>query len=150
MAKLYSNMEMQKDALPLLEDRLASQRKMLGTSHPDVARTLAELALSQMQSSQYAAAERNVLEAQKIFRANGEESTIEYAQTYLILGQISFRLGKWADGSTYKYFKTGYDLVVAHHPRNEERVQFLLGLAKAEYAVNKPSMRTSITKKPRR
>ena len=68
MAKLYSNMEMQKDALPLLEDRLASQRKMLGTSHPDVARTLAELALSQMQSSQYADAERNVRGPEDISR----------------------------------------------------------------------------------
>ena len=139
MSKLYSNLEMQKDAIPLLEDRLASQRKMLGTSHPDVARTLAELALSQMQSSDYAGAELNVLEAQKIFRANGEESAIEYAQTYLILGQISYRLGRNQDGSIFRYFKTGYDLIVAHHPRNEERVQFLLGLAKAEYAVSKQS-----------
>ena len=139
MSKLYSNLEMQKDAIPLLEDRLASQRKLLGTSHPDVARTLAELALSQVQSSDYATAELNVLEAQKIFRANGEESTIEYAQTYLILGQISYRLGRNQDGSIFRNFKTGYDLVVAHHPRNEERVQFLLGLAKAEYAVSKQS-----------
>ena len=138
MAKLYSNMEMQKDALPLLEDRLASQRKMLGTSHPDVARTLAELALSQLQSSLYEDAERNVLEAQRIFLANGEESTIEYAQTYLILGQLSYRLGRNQDGSIFKYFKAGYDLVAAHHPRNEERVQFLLGLAKAEYARSTP------------
>ncbi|HEY5807364.1 MAG TPA: tetratricopeptide repeat protein, partial [Povalibacter sp.] len=135
MARLYVDMEMQKDALPLLEDRLESQRRALGNSHPDVARTLAWLALSQTQSGDYPGAVRSVNEAQAIFRANNEESALEYAQTYKILGQANYRLGNTQDGSLLRYFQTGLDLVIAHHPRDPERLSMLLGLAKAEQSL---------------
>lgn len=132
MARLYVNMEMQEEALPLLQDRLAGQRSLLGDSHPSVARTLAWLALSQAQSGDYPGAVRSATEAQQIFRANREESALEYAQTYKILGQVNYRLGNTQDGSLRRYYQTGLDLVIAHHPRDAERLAMLSGLARAE------------------
>jgi hypothetical protein len=132
MARLYSNMEMQKDALPLLEAQLASQRDLLGATHPDVARTLASLALSQVQSGDYPAAIRSATEAQEIFRANHLESALEYAQTYKILGQANYRLGNYQDGTLLKLYQTGHDLVTKYHPRDAERLSMLSGLAKTE------------------
>ncbi|HEX6639221.1 MAG TPA: serine/threonine-protein kinase, partial [Steroidobacteraceae bacterium] len=82
MARLYADMEMQKEALPLLETQLTSQRASLGERHPDVARTLTKLAASQSQSGDYPAAVRSLTEAQEIFRTNGLESALEYAQTF--------------------------------------------------------------------
>ena len=79
--------------------------------------------------------ERSASEAQKIFRARGAESLLEYAQTYLILGQVSYRLGAAQDGNMQRYYQTGLDLVAAHHPRNQARIQMLLGLSRAVEAV---------------
>jgi eukaryotic-like serine/threonine-protein kinase len=132
MARLYSNMEMQKDALPLLQDQLESQRATLGATHPDVARTLASLALSQVQSGDYPGAVRSATEAQEIFRANDLESALEYAQTYKILGQANYRLGNHQDGTLLRIYQTGLDLVTKHHPRDAERLSMLSGLSKTE------------------
>lgn len=132
MARLYSNMEMQKDALPLLEAQLASQRSMLGEKHPDVARTLASLALSQVQSGDYPGAVRSATHAQEIFRANDLEAALEYAQTYKILGQANYRLGNYQDGSLLKLYQAGLDLVTKYHPHHAERLSMLSGLSKTE------------------
>jgi serine/threonine-protein kinase len=132
MARLYANMEMQKDARPLLEEQLASQRSLLGAKHPDVASTLAWLALSQVQSGDYPGAVRSATEAQEIFRANRLESALEYAQTYKILGQANYRLGNYQDGTLLQLYQTGLDLVMKHHPRDAERLSMLSGLARTE------------------
>jgi serine/threonine-protein kinase len=132
MARLYANMEMQKDALPLLEEQLASQRRSLGATHPDVARTLTQLASSQSQSGDYPATIRSATQAQEIFRANGLESALEYAQTYRILGHANYRLGKYMDGTLVKLYETGLDLVVKFHPNDPERMHMLTGLGRAE------------------
>jgi len=132
MARLYANMEMQKDALPLLEEQLAGQRKMLGATHPDVARTLTQLASSHSQSGDNQAAIRSATEAQEIFRANHLESALEYAQTYRIIGHANYRLGNYQDGSLVKLYETGLDLVVKHHPHDSERMSMLTGLGRAE------------------
>ena len=105
---------------------------MLGATHPDVARTLASLALSQVQSGDYPAAIRSATEAQEIFRANDLESALEYAQTYKILGQANYRLGNYQDGTLLKLYQTGLDLVTKYHPRDAERLSMLSGLAKTE------------------
>jgi eukaryotic-like serine/threonine-protein kinase len=130
MGRLYANMEMQKDALPLIEEQLASQRRALGESHPDVARTLVHLASSQNQSGDYPGAVRSATEAQEIFRARGMESALEYAQTYRILGRANYRLGN-RDVLTSLY-QTGFDLVAKYHPHDPERLTMLSGLADGE------------------
>lgn len=135
MSRLYVNMEMQKDARVLLEDLLASQRKSLGSSHPEVARTLAWLAQSQTQSGDYPGAVRSATEAQQIFRANHDEATLEYAQTFKVLGNANYRLGNLQDGRLQRYFQTGLDLIVAHHPHDGERLSMIEGLSRAEQAV---------------
>jgi serine/threonine-protein kinase len=132
MARLYSNMEMQKDALPLLEEQLAGQRTTLGARHPDVARTLAWLAQSQLQSGDYQAAIRSATEAQEIFRANDLESELEYAQTYKLLGRAHYRLGNLQDGTMLRLYQTGLELVTRYHPHDPERMNMLAGLARTE------------------
>lgn len=137
MARLYANMEMQKDALPLLEERLAAQRAALGRSDPAVARTLTELARSQVQSGDYPAAERHALEAQQMFRAHGEESALEYAETYIVLGQVQYRLGRHRDEEHLRTYQTGLELVTTHHPRHSTRLVLLRGMARAEQALGR-------------
>jgi eukaryotic-like serine/threonine-protein kinase len=132
MARLYANMEMQKDALPLLEEQLASQRRSLGAKHADVARTLTQLASSHSQNGDYPATIRSATEAQEIFRAHHLESALEYAQTYRILGHANYRLGNYQDGTLVKLYETGLALVVKHHPRDPERMSMLTGLGRAE------------------
>lgn len=132
MARLYSNMEMQKDALPLLEEQLASQRSTLGPSHPEVARTLAWVAQSQVQSGDYPAAVRSATAAQEIFRANRLESALEYAETYKILGHANYRLGNYQDGTLLQLYQTGLDLVTKYHPHDAERLSMLAGLSRTE------------------
>ncbi len=132
MARLYANMEMQKDALPLRLDQLAAQRAALGGSHPEVARTLAGLASSQQQSGDYAGAMRSATEAQEIFRANRLESELEYAQTFRILGTANYRIGNLRDGTLLRLYQTGLDLVTKHHPHHSERLTMLAALSRAE------------------
>ena len=132
IARLYSNMEMQQDALPLLEEKLASQRHTLGGNHPEVARTLAWLAQSQMQSGDYPAAMRSATEAQEIFRANRLESALEYAQTFAVLGRAHYRLGNYLDGKLLGTYQAGLELVTKYHPHDAERLRMLAGLARAE------------------
>jgi serine/threonine protein kinase/tetratricopeptide (TPR) repeat protein len=132
MSRLYANMEMQKDALPLLAEQLASQRRALGNSHPDVARTLVHLASSQTQSGDYPNAVRSATEAQQIFRAVDLESALEYAQTYKVIGFANYRLGKLEDDNLRRNFQTGLDLVTTYHPHDPERLSMLEGLSRAE------------------
>jgi len=135
MARLYSNMEMTKDALPLLQERLATQRRLLGDSHPDVARTMTELAHGQLHSADYSTAERTALEAQKIFRDSGEVTALEYAQTFQVLGHVCYRTGRYQDGAAMRYFKSGYDIVAAHHPRDPTRLSLLEGMSRVAQVV---------------
>jgi len=129
MAQLYSNLEMQKEALPLLEEQLATRRRLLGEQHPDVARTLALLAHANHESGNYAESARLAREAQGIFQASGDTAAIEYAQTYYLLGQGMYRMGKYRDPKMAEYFQTGLDLAVTHHPRDPTRLLMLAGLS---------------------
>jgi serine/threonine-protein kinase len=131
IGNLYGSLEMQKDALPLLQERLAIQRRMLGDSDPAVARTLSDLATSQLQSGDYPGAERSATEALEIFRAHGDESPLEYALAHTTLAQVSYRLGKSQDGRMRRYFERARDLLATHHPRSSWRLEVQTGLSRA-------------------
>jgi eukaryotic-like serine/threonine-protein kinase len=130
MGKLYAALEMQKEALPLLEERLAIQRRELGDSDSAVAKTLSDLAASQLQSGDYPAAERNANDALQIFRANGDESALEHALAHATLGQVSYRLGTARDGRMRRHFEAARDLLAVHHPRSYWRLEVQTGLAR--------------------
>lgn len=130
IGKLYGGLEMQKQALPLLQERLAIQRRTLGNDDPAVARTLSDLAISQLQSGDYPGAERSATEALAIFRAHGEESALEHALAYTTLGQVSYRLGTARDGRMRRYFEAARDLLAVHHPRSSWRLEVQTGLSR--------------------
>lgn len=131
MARLYSTMDMQKDALPLLEDRLASQRALLGDRDLAVARTLAEMAFSQVQIGDYDGAKHSAEEAIGIFHAHEAETELEYALAHGTLAQVSYRTGAAADGTMRRHYQKAADLFASHHPRNKWRIEMLLGLSRA-------------------
>ncbi len=130
IGNLYAGLEMQKEALPLLEERLAIQRRMSGDSDPAVARTLSDLAISQLQSGDYPGAERSATEALEIFRAQGDESALEHALAYATLGHVSYRLGTARDGRMRRYLGKARDLLAAHHPQSHWRIRVLTGLGR--------------------
>jgi serine/threonine-protein kinase len=130
MGRLYASLEMQKEALPLLEERLALQRRELGGTHSDVAKTLSDLANSQLQNGDYPAALRSANEALRIFRANRDEVALEHALAHATLGQVSYRLGTARDGRMRRHFETARDLLAAHHPRSSWRLEMQTGLAR--------------------
>ena len=132
MARLYAYMGMQKDALPLLEEQLASQRRSLGATHPDVARTLTQLASSQSQSGDYPATIRSATQAQESSARMISSPRSNTPQTYRILGHANYRLGNYMDGTLVKLYQTGLDLVVKFHPNDPERMHMLTGLGRAE------------------
>jgi tetratricopeptide (TPR) repeat protein len=130
MGRLYASLEMQKEALPLLEERLALQRRELGPAHADVAKTLSDLAISQLQDGDYAAAERSANEALRIFRENRDDAALEHALAHATLGQVSYRLGTGRDGRMRRHFETARDLLAAHHPRSFWRLEVQTGLSR--------------------
>jgi eukaryotic-like serine/threonine-protein kinase len=130
MGNLYAALEMQKEALPLLEERLVIQRRELGNTDSAVARTLSDLSMSRLQNGDYPAAERDANEALQIFRANGDESALEHALAYVTLAQVSYRLGTTQDGRMRRYFETARDLLAEHHPRSYWRVKVETGLSR--------------------
>lgn len=130
MAHLYAGMEMQKDAVPLYQDLLATQRSTLGKSSIAVARTLGSLSLSQMQNAEYPAAERSAQEALEIFHAHGQKSALEYALAHYALAEVSYRLGTANDGRMRRHLETMLEVLAAHHPRSEWRIEALVSLSK--------------------
>ncbi|WP_129641232.1 serine/threonine-protein kinase [Peristeroidobacter agariperforans] len=130
IGRLYGALEMQKDALPLLQERLALQRRLLGDAHPAVARTLSDLASSQLQSGDYPGAERSATESLDIFRAHGDESVLEYAVAHVTLAQVSYRLGKAQDGRMRRYLETARDLLAIHHSRSSWRLEVQSALSR--------------------
>lgn len=131
MARLYSTMDLQQDALPLLQDRLAYQQATLGADDLAVARTLSDIAFSQVQIGDYAAARHSADAAIEIFHAHDAESALEYALAHGTLAQVSYRLGTATDGSMRRHYQKAADLFAAYHPRNKWRIDMLLGLSRA-------------------
>ncbi len=131
MARLYSTMDMQKDALPLLQDRLASERAALGDKDIAIARTLSEMAFSQVQVGDYEAARRSAGESIAIFHAHGAESELDYARAHGTLAQVAYRTGVAADGTMREHYQKAADLFAEHHPHNKWRIEMVLGLSRA-------------------
>ncbi|MBB6094938.1 serine/threonine-protein kinase [Povalibacter uvarum] len=131
MARLYSTMDMQKDALPLLQDRLASQRTALGNDDVAVARTLSDVAFSQVQIGDYEGAQRSANEAIEVFHARNAESALEYALAHGTLAQVSYRLGTGQDGTMRRHYQKAADLFAQYHPAHKWRIEMLLGLSRA-------------------
>ena len=129
MAQLYASLDMQSDAIALLADKLAGQRATPGGDLA-VAKTLSDLAYSQIQIGDYPAAERSANEALQIFAGLGDTATLEHGVAFANLGQVAYRQGKASDGASRRNFESALRLLEAHHPRNKWRLDALLGLAR--------------------
>jgi tetratricopeptide (TPR) repeat protein len=129
MAQLYASLDMQSDAIALLTDKLASQRATPG-AELEVAKTLSDLAYSQIQIGDYPASERSANEALQLFAALGDTRTLEHGIALANLAQAAYRQGKGADGEMRRNFEAGLRLIETHHPRNKWRLDALMGLAR--------------------
>jgi serine/threonine-protein kinase len=129
MAQLYASLDMQSDAIALLTDKLASQRATPG-AELDVAKTLSDLAYSQIQIGDYPAAERSANEALQIFGALGDSGTLEHGVALANLAQAAYRQGKGEGGEMRRNFEAALRLIETHHPRSHWRLDALLGLAR--------------------
>ncbi len=129
MAQLYASLDMQSDAIALLTDKLASQRATAGADL-SVAKTLSDLAYSQIQIGEYPAAERSANEALQIFAALGDTATLEHGLAFANLGQVAYRQGKASDGASRRNFEAALQLLETHHPRTKWRLEALMGLSR--------------------
>jgi serine/threonine-protein kinase len=130
MAQLYSSLDLQGDALPLLDDKLANERAQFGAHSLPVAKTLTALAYSQIQVGDWTKAQASAREAAGMFELLGERSQLEYAQTYCHLAQTAMRLGKTQDGGARRDYLKALQIIETHHPRSTWRVEALHGLSR--------------------
>ena len=129
MSQLYASLDMQSDAIALLTDKLASQRATAG-SELEIAKTLSDLAYSQIQIGDYPAAERSAHESLQLFTALGDTATLEHGIALANLGQVAYRQGKAADGASRRNFEAALQLLETHHPRNKWRLEALMSLSR--------------------
>jgi len=87
MGRVYAQLGLYDDAIPLLMRSVALRREQLGDRHPDVASSLNELAISQARRGDYDAADANYLEALDIRRAGhgADEDLPETLSDYAVL-----------------------------------------------------------------
>jgi serine/threonine-protein kinase len=131
MARLYSSLDLQAPAIELLNDQLELERRTEGPDSVAVARTLAHLAFSQVQTGNYELAEETSRQSLAIFRARGDQRSLEHALAYGNLAQAAYRLARSPDVVRSNY-QAGLSLIEKHHPRNHWRMEMMLGLVRAD------------------
>jgi len=136
MSGLYASLDMQKQAIELLDDRLAANRAKYGAESLPVAQTLSDLAYSQVQIGDYDPAIATATQSLAMFAALGDEDSLEHALAYGNLAQASYRAGKDVDIMRSNY-AAALALVEKYHPRDKARIEMLLGMARAENLVLK-------------
>jgi len=136
MSGLYASLDMQKQAIELLNDRLAADRAMYGPRSLAVAKTLSDLAYSQVQIGEYQAAVSSASQSLAMFAALGDEASLEHAVAYGNLAQASYRLGRGAD-VVRTHYAAALALIEKYHPRNKWHIEMILGMARAENLASK-------------
>jgi serine/threonine-protein kinase len=131
MARLYASLDLQKEALPLIEDRLAQARELHGARSIPVARVLSDLAYSQVQIGDYAAAKRSAGEARDIFQALGDQASLEHALALGSLAQAAYRTGEPGAQYVRDNYAAALALIERHHPRSRWHVEMLMGMQRA-------------------
>jgi tetratricopeptide (TPR) repeat protein/tRNA A-37 threonylcarbamoyl transferase component Bud32 len=131
MSHLYAQLDLQREAIPLLEEKLANERATLAPDALAIAKTLSSLSYSQVQVGAYAEAEKSATEALRIFRANGDVSSLEHGLAFGNLAQTAYRTGARDSKYIRDQDAAGLTLIEKHHPRNKWRVEMLLGLVRA-------------------
>jgi len=130
MSRLYATLDMQSSAIELLNERLAADRALFGPRSLQVAKTLNDLAYSQVQIGDYETAIATANQSLALFVAHQDGDSIEHAKAYANLAQASYRLGKGADVVKVN-FAASLALVEKHHPHDKARIEALVGLARA-------------------
>ncbi len=131
MSRLYASLDLQKQALSLLQDKLETDRRLHGEDSLEVARTLSRLAYSQIQIGDWTTAETTALRSIALFERHGADSELDYALAYGHLGQAAMRLGKLQDGSSRNHYRRALTLIETHHPADPARIEMLHGLSRA-------------------
>ena len=130
MSRLYASLDMQSNAIDLLDERLAADRSMFGPQSLQVAKTLNDLAYSQVQIGEYEKAIATASQSLALFAAHEDEDSLEHAKAYANLAQASYRLGRGADVMRVN-FTAALALVEKSHPHDKARIEALIGLARA-------------------
>lgn len=130
MAQLYSTLDLQRDAIALLQDQLETERAHYGAVSLPVAKTLGNLSYSQTQIGEYAQAEQTAREAVQMFTALGDASTLEHGIALGTLAQAAYRMGRGHESNSRGNFEAALRLIATHHPRNKWRIEMLLGLSR--------------------
>lgn len=131
MARLYSTLDLQPQAIELLEAKLLSARAAHGNESLEVAATLSDLAMSQTLAGNYAAGERSAREALRIFQSLGDEPTIEHARAYAALALIAYRTDTQQSGTMRRHYTEALRMVSTHHPHDALHIEMLMGLGRS-------------------
>jgi serine/threonine protein kinase len=131
MARLYASLDLQKEALPLIEERLVQARALHGARSLEVARVLSDLAYSQVQIGDYAAAKRSAGESRDLFIELDDDSSLEHALALGSLAQAAYRTGEPGAEYIRENYAAALALIERHHPRNQWRIEMMMGLQRA-------------------
>ncbi|HEU5135725.1 MAG TPA: protein kinase [Steroidobacteraceae bacterium] len=131
MSRLYTSLDMQPDAIGLLEEKLAGERVTHGPHSLAVARTLSDLAWSQVQSGAYPAAEKSARESLRLFAALDDRTSLEHGRAYGSLGQIAWRTDTQESGAMRRHYDAALAIIERNHPRSRWRIDMLLGRSRA-------------------
>jgi serine/threonine-protein kinase len=130
MSRLYASLDMQANAIELLNERLAADRALFGPRSLQVAKTLNDLAYSQVQIGDYEKAIASANESLALFAALDDENSLEHAKAYSNLAQASYRLGKGGEVVRVN-FAAALALIEKHHPHDKARIEAMIGMARA-------------------
>jgi len=136
MSGLYASLDLQKQAIELLNDRLEADRAMHGPQSLAVAKTLSDLAYSQVQIGDYDAAISSAKQSLALFAALGDQASLEHAVAYGNVGQAALRLGQGAEIVRENY-AAALALIEKYNPHNKWHIEMLLGMARAATTAGK-------------
>ena len=131
MSRLYASLDLQPEAIALLNEKLSSERAAHGDDSLPVAKTLSDLAYSQVQSGAYPEATKSANEALRIFAKLGDRTSLEHGRAYGALGQIAWRTDSQESGAMRRHYAAALAIVSRHHPASKWHVEMLLGMSRA-------------------
>jgi serine/threonine-protein kinase len=132
IAGLYRDLSLPDRAVGLYEQQLAALERATGGRGPEWWRALVGLGIAHAEGGRYEEAGRWLEAGLRAAEATDGPPAVETAMARAWLGQIAYRTLPPEDPTAERHFRDALALLETHHPRDPNRVQALLGLARVQ------------------
>jgi serine/threonine protein kinase/tetratricopeptide (TPR) repeat protein len=123
IGEVYASLGLYNESIRLLEEQLATQIRLHGERHLDVAQTRAELGHALTEVNQFARAEKELTRALSVQTALAGESALEAARTLQYLGTLERMRNAFATANGY--YARSLTIYQAHGKRDMELAELL-------------------------